>query len=335
MLNPSNNAISAKNIYKYFGKVKALDGVDLTVESGTVFALLGPNGAGKTTLVRILTTLLKKDKGEAMVAGFDVNSEANEVRKVIGLTGQFAAVDENLTGKENMELVGRLYHLPFSKVKERVSMMLEYFDLVEAKDRKTKTYSGGMKRRLDLAASLVGDPKVLFLDEPTTGLDPKSRLGLWEIIRKLVKKGTTILLTTQYLEEADNLADRISVIDHGKVIAQGSPSELKSKAGGDVLELHLAEEIMAQKAKEIILKLGFTKVSIDNNENKIRLPVKGTSILPNLIRKLDQQNIEIVDIVFRRPTLDEVFLSLTSQNAKENDTKDTAENIIWEKTYAK
>jgi ABC-2 type transport system ATP-binding protein len=309
--------IRADSLKKSFGKVEALKGVDMAVEQGTVFGLLGPNGAGKTTTVRILTTLLEPDEGTAMVAGLDVVRDAEVLRPQIGLAGQFAAVDENLTGLENLEMVGRLYHLPRAEARRRAEEVLERFDLAEAAHRTAKTYSGGMRRRLDVGASLVGRPKVLFMDEPTTGLDPRSRLVLWELIRDLQREGTTLLLCTQYLEEADQLCDRISVIDLGTVIAEGTSAELKDKIGGEVLELHVAPEHLSRSA-ETLRGLGAGEPTADEDTRLIRVPVgsEGPTVLLETVRRLDDAGIAIEDIALHRPTLDDVFLSLTGHAAE-------------------
>jgi len=309
--------IRTEGLKKSFGKVHALKGVDLAVEPGTVFGLLGPNGAGKTTAIRILTTLLEPDEGTAVVAGFHVVRDAALLRPVIGLAGQFAAVDENLTGLENLEMVGRLYHLPKAEARRRAEEVLERFDLAEAAHRMAKTYSGGMRRRLDVGASLVGQPKVLFMDEPTTGLDPRSRLVLWELIRDLQKEGTTLLLCTQYLEEADQLCDRISVIDLGTVIAEGTSEELKNKIGGEVLALHVASEHLA-RAAETLRGLGSGEPMTDAETRLIRVPVgsEGPTVLLETVRRLDDAGILIEDIALHRPTLDDVFLSLTGHAAE-------------------
>jgi ABC-2 type transport system ATP-binding protein len=309
--------IRTEGLKKSFGKVQAVKGVDLAVEQGTVFGLLGPNGAGKTTTIRILTTLLEPDEGKAVVAGFDVVRDAILLRPVIGLAGQFAAVDENLTGLENLEMVGRLYHLPAAEARKRAQDVLERFDLADAAHRTAKTYSGGMRRRLDVGASLVGQPKVLFMDEPTTGLDPRSRLVLWELIRDLQKEGTTLLLCTQYLEEADQLCDRISVIDLGTVIAEGTSEELKDKIGGEVLELHVAQEHLT-RAAETLRELGAGDSSADEATRLIRIPVgaEGPTVLLESVRRLDTAGIPIEDIALHRPTLDDVFLSLTGHAAE-------------------
>jgi ABC-2 type transport system ATP-binding protein len=309
--------IRTDGLKKSFGEVQAVKGVDMAVEKGTVFGLLGPNGAGKTTTIRILTTLLQPDEGSATVAGFDVVRDAVRLRPVIGLAGQFAAVDENLTGLENLEMVGRLYHLPRREARKRAEDVLERFELADAAHRTAKTYSGGMRRRLDVGASLVGRPEVLFMDEPTTGLDPRSRLVLWELIEDLQRGGTTVLLCTQYLEEADHLCDRIAVIDLGTVIAEGTSIELKDKIGGEVLELHAPAEHLAGAA-EHIRGLGSGEPTIDQDTRLVRVPVgsEGASVLLETVRRIDAASIPIEDIALHRPTLDDVFLSLTGHAAE-------------------
>jgi ABC-2 type transport system ATP-binding protein len=314
-----SDIITAHNLVKKYGDVVALDGLDLSVPEGTVYGLLGPNGAGKTTAVRILTTLLKPDSGTATVDGIDVLRKPDAVRRVIGLTGQYAAVDEYLTGRENLRMFGGLYHLPSAYVKERSQELLERFDLADAADRSLRTYSGGMRRRLDLAASLIAKPKVLFLDEPTTGLDPRSRIGLWEVITDLVADGTTVLLTTQYLEEADQLAEQIVVIDHGKVIAQGTSDVLKDQVGGDRLEVVLTNPSQLESAAQTLATVSTGEVSIDRETTKVVAPVVGGSLtLVEGVRALDAAHIGIADVVLRRPTLDDVFLTLTGHAAEED-----------------
>ena len=274
-------AFEADDIFKHFGKTKALDGITLRADQGKIFGLLGPNGAGKTTLVRMLSTLVEPDKGSAKVLGVDVKQEPHKVRKLIGLAGQFAAVDEFQTGRENITMVGRLYHLPAAVIKKRTNDLLESLNLADAANRPVKTYSGGMRRRLDLGASLIARPKVLFLDEPTTGLDPRTRLDLWAIIRELVSEGTSILLTTQYLEEADELADKIAVIDRGRVIAEGTSAQLKKRLGGDVIEFQLANPKHSNKALTAIESLAAKKPSYDETTFMITVPVKdGSGVLP-------------------------------------------------------
>jgi ABC-2 type transport system ATP-binding protein len=313
-----SDAIVTEGLRRAFGSVKAVDGVDLVAPAGTVLGLLGPNGAGKTTIVRILTTLLPPNSGSARVAGYDVVRDAAALRAVIGLAGQFAAVDENLTGRENLELVGRLYHLRGAEARRRADEMLERFELTDAAARTVKTYSGGMRRRLDLGASLIGRPQVLFLDEPTTGLDPRSRYALWDVIRELVNDGTTLLLTTQYLEEADRLADRISVIDLGRVIAEGTSDQLKSRVGGDLLALRVADRAAAGTAAEAIAGLGSGAPQVVSETGEVSLPVaEGASILVEVVRRLDAAGVGISDLALRRPTLDDVFLALTGHAAEQ------------------
>jgi ABC-2 type transport system ATP-binding protein len=312
-------AIVVEGIAKRFGKVEALRGIDLEVRPSTVLGLLGPNGAGKTTAVRILTTLLHPDAGRATVLGLDVVRDAERVRHVIGLAGQNAAIDDNLTGLENLVMVGRLYHLSAAEAKRRAEAVLERFELTEAASRTAKTYSGGMRRRLDLGASLVGRPKVVFLDEPTTGLDPKGRLEMWDVIRELVSDGTTLLLTTQYLDEADNLADSIAVIDGGQVIAEGTSDQLKDRVGGEMLALRIADRGKVPEAAGVVLTLGPGSGSANNDTGEITLPVgtEGTAILTEAVRRLDDAQIKLADIALRRPSLDDVFLALTGHAAEE------------------
>ncbi|MDA0274490.1 MAG: ATP-binding cassette domain-containing protein [Actinobacteria bacterium] len=311
-------AISASNLVKTYpkGKVKALDGLSLEVQEGTVLGVLGPNGAGKTTCVRVLATLLKPDSGSATVAGVDVIKNPDQVRKLIGLSGQYAAVDETLTGWDNLVMFGRLYHLSNSQAKARATELLEQFKLTESAKRAITTYSGGMRRRLDLAAALIVRPKVLFLDEPTTGLDPRGRLDMWDAIKDLVAGGATLLLTTQYLEEADQLADRIAVIDHGKVIANGTSDELKSQVGGEKLEVTVAPySLLATKAAlELITS---HEAQVDEQFNRISIAVAGGSAaLSDVVRALDGRSIEILDLALKRPSLDDVFLALTGHVAE-------------------
>ena len=310
-------AIEARGVEKHFGEVKALAGVDLEVERGSVVGLLGPNGAGKTTMVKVLSTLLMPTAGSAKVGGFDVVRQADDVRHTIGLTGQYAAVDEYLTGRENLHLFGALYHLPPAKVRERAEELLEQFSLTDAGDRTLKTYSGGMRRRLDLAASLIAAPSILFLDEPTTGLDPRSRLGMWEVITSLVNQGTTVLLTTQYLEEADQLADRIVVIDKGLVIANGTSDELKSQVGGDRLEVVVTDPARLGEARAALAGIASGEIVTTEVSRTILAPVSGGSVvLPEAIRALDGAGVRFDDIALRRPTLDDVFLALTGHVAE-------------------
>ena len=314
----SDVAIRAEGLVKHFGDVRAVDGLDLTVPFGTVVGLLGPNGAGKTTTVRILTTLLKADAGRATVAGLDVTQHPDDVRRVIGLTGQYAAVDEYLTGRENLDMVGRLYHLPPAYVRQRAGELLERFELSDAADRPAKTYSGGMRRRLDLSASLVGKPQILFLDEPTTGLDPRSRLQMWEVIADLVADGTTVLLTTQYLEEADQLAQDIVVIDRGTVIAHGTSDALKTQVGGDRLEVVVHPGSDLDAAAGALREVSDGDVTVDAVARRITAPVSGGStVLVDAVRVLDHAGVAIDDLALRRPTLDDVFLTLTGHAAED------------------
>ncbi len=309
-------AVETARLHKRYGSVEALRGVDLFVEAGSVFGLLGPNGAGKTTTVRILTTLLLPDEGTAQVAGFDVVGDADQVRERIGLAGQYAAVDENLTGVENLEMVGRLYHLGRRPARERAHELLASFDLSDAGGRLVRTYSGGMRRRLDLAAALLARPPVLFLDEPTTGLDIRSRIELWEAIEALVSTGTTVLLTTQDLDEADRLADRIAVVDQGLVIAEGTPNELKARIGGERLEIHLCDGGRGEQAVAALASLASEQPFLE--DGSVRVPVaerRGT--IADAVRRLDDAGIAIDDISVSTPTLDDVFLTLTGHAAEE------------------
>lgn len=316
-------AIEVSGLQKNFGEVQALRGIDFTVEQGTIVGLLGPNGSGKTTTVRILATLLKADGGSAKVGGFEVSANPTQVKNMIGLTGQYAAVDEYLTGRENLQLFGQLFHLSKKQAAQRADELLHRFDLADAADRGIKGYSGGMRRRLDLAASLIGHPAVLFLDEPTTGLDPRSRLGMWEVIESLVAGGTTVLLTTQYLEEADQLASRSVVLDHGSVIAQGTSDELKSQVGGDRVELVVEPTTSLDHAKQSLASIASGEINVYLDEHKVVVPTSGGSrSVVEAVRLLDEQQIPIVDIALRRPTLDDVFLSLTGKTAEENQAED-------------
>ncbi|MFZ9797147.1 MAG: ATP-binding cassette domain-containing protein [Candidatus Nanopelagicales bacterium] len=310
-----NIAIEANNLVKHYGEVKALDGLSLKVEQGSVFGLLGPNGAGKTTTVRVLTTLLTPDSGSAFVSGVDVINDPVHAREIMGLSGQNATVDENLTGVENLIMLGRLFRLPRKEANEKAIELLERFNLTDASKRIVKTYSGGMRRRLDLAASLIANPNILFLDEPTTGLDPRSRIMMWDVIKGLVSSGTTVLLTTQYLEEADQLADKIAVIDKGKVIAQGTADELKTQVGGERIDV-VVDETKAQLAADALKNIASGPVVIEGEH--VQAPVTGGGVkVVDAVRALDAASIAIKEIQLRRPTLDDVFLTLTGHHAEE------------------
>lgn len=324
------NVIEASGLVKRYGEVVALDGLDLAVEEGSVFGLLGPNGAGKTTAVSILATLLTPDSGTARVAGADVLKEPGKVREQIGLSGQYAALDEHLTGFENLDMIGRLYHMGRSKSRVRAKDLLEVFDLTDAGNRPVKTYSGGMRRRLDLAGALVASPPVLFLDEPTTGLDPRSRLDLWGVIRELVSSGATLLLSTQYLEEADHLADRIIVIDQGREIAQGTPDQLKTLVGGERIEVTVASSSDLPRAREVMEGFAVGELAVEKRNRKITVAVTGgAAVLAQALRALDRAGIDLQDVGLRRPTLDDVFLMLTGRAAEptgNNKSSDRASN---------
>ncbi|WP_248958986.1 ATP-binding cassette domain-containing protein [Sphaerisporangium perillae] len=316
MADPEAPAIEAEGLRKRYGKTVALDGVDLTIKSGTICGVLGPNGAGKTTVIRILTTLLRPDGGTARVDGYDTVRQAELVRYRIGLAGQYAAVDELLTGRGNLEMIGRLCHLPRKEAQRRADELLHRFGLTEAAERLAKTYSGGMRRRLDLAASLTVEPPILFLDEPTTGLDPRSRAGMWTLIADLVEAGTTVLLTTQYLEEADRLADQIVVIDAGKVLATGSPTELKATTGGEHLDVVVHRDDEIETARAAMTRVASARPRVERHLRRITVPVtSGPAALIEAVRELDARSVAIDDISLRRPTLDDVFLRLTGRLA--------------------
>jgi daunorubicin resistance ABC transporter ATP-binding subunit len=317
----STPAILAEGVGQTYGDVVALDGLDLEVETGTVFGLLGPNGAGKTTLVRILATLLRPTAGRARVLGRDVVAEPLAVRRRIGLAGQFAAVDAELTGRENVEMIGRLYRLPGAEARRRASEVLERFGLVEAADRRVSTYSGGMRRRLDLAAGLIGRPPVVLLDEPTTGLDPRSRQELWRIVDELHREGTTVLLTTQYLEEADRLAQQIALVDHGQIAAHGTPAQLKATIGGNVLSVRVADTADIPDAAAVLADMGADEQPrVDTAGGEIRVAVADPAASAEAIRRLDARGLPIAAVELQRPSLDDVFLALTGRPASDEPT---------------
>jgi ABC-2 type transport system ATP-binding protein len=309
-------AIEAEGLVRVFGRTRALDGLDLQVEAGTILGMLGPNGAGKTTTVRVLSTLLRPDQGTARVAGHDVVAEAAQVRRVIGLTGQYSALDESLTGRANLVMVGQLCRLSRKQARRRAADLLEQFDLTGAADRGVKTYSGGMRRRLDLAASLVAGPSILFLDEPTTGLDLRSRIVTWDAVRALTATGTTVLLTTQQLDEADQLADRIAVVDRGRVIAEGTSAELKAKVGGERVQLTVAPQSDLAAARNVLGRLADGLPHVDPEVRTVEAPVTGGARrMPEIVRELDAAGVLLDDLGIRRPSLDDVFLTLTGRAA--------------------
>jgi ABC-2 type transport system ATP-binding protein len=323
------DAVVATGLVKRYGEVTALDGLSLRVPAGTVLCLLGPNGAGKTTTVRVLTTLLRPDGGSAQVAGVDVLADPREVRRRIGLSGQYAAVDEYLTGFENLDMIGRLYHLGRKRSRARARELLDVFRLDEAADRPVKTYSGGMRRRLDLAGALVADPSVLFLDEPTTGLDPRGRNDMWDVIKDLVSGGTTLLLTTQYMEEAEHLAHDIVVIDRGQIIAQGTADQLKSQVGGERLEVVVAERGRMAEARQVLAQVATGDPTTDEHQRRISVPVgTGTASLVEALRHLDGAGIVVSDVALRRPTLDDVFLTLTGHMAEDEERPTSDEEKV-------
>ncbi len=318
----NTHSIIAEEVYKHFGNVKALDGVSISGETGKVLGLLGPNGAGKTTLVRILATLLKPDRGNVRVDGIDVLRHKQQVREIIGLAGQYTAVDEILTGRENLVMVSRLYHLPRAQARLRAAELLRQFDLIDAADRPVKTYSGGMRRRLDLAASIVARPNILFLDEPTTGLDPRTRIAMWDTIRTLVSDGATLLLTTQYLEEADELADKIVVLDHGKVIAEGTSDELKANMAADFIDITVANPEDTNKASQLLQVLSSESPHTDERRGSISIAVEsGAQSIAEVVRLLDGEAVSIAELNLRRPSLNDVFLSITGEEIVEEEAK--------------
>ncbi|MBW3603598.1 MAG: ATP-binding cassette domain-containing protein [Actinobacteria bacterium] len=310
-------AVVVENLEKAFGETKALDGIDLQISEGTILGLLGPNGAGKTTAVRVLATLLHPDSGHAEIFGYDVVRQPAEVRTLIGLAGQNAAVDELLTGRQNLRMVGRLYHMPASEVRSRSEELLERFELTDAAKRAVRTYSGGMRRRLDLAASLLNRPRILYLDEPTTGLDPRSRADVWQMIRALVHEGTTLLLTTQYLEEADRLADQISVIDNGKVIAEGTADELKSSTGGQVVEVRVTRAADLDRAVAVLSSIGDAEAARTDDQVATVAAERGVASVADAAEALRREQLDVTDLALRRPTLDDVFLDITGRVADE------------------
>jgi oleandomycin transport system ATP-binding protein len=310
------HAIYAEGLVKRFGETTALAGVDLAVPQGTVLGMLGPNGAGKTTAVRILTTLLRPDAGHARVGGLDVVRQAHQVRRMVGLTGQYAAVDEDMTGTENLVLIGRLLGIPRRRAKERAAELLAQFGLADAGGRLVKTFSGGMRRRLDLAASLVSRPDVLFLDEPTTGLDPHHRNEMWDLVRDLAADGVTVLLTTQYLDEADQLADEIVVVDHGRVIASGTAEQLKVTVGGQTLAVRPVDRSRAPAVAAVVADLVGTQPATAARSGEVTAPVRDPQVLPAMVRRLDDAGIAIAELSLRLPSLDEVFLTLTGHRAE-------------------